>query len=49
MELIQVIDPVFKFDSLGAAVDGVREEVDVGVQRELVHGVDAGEVVQREE
>lgn len=49
MELVEIVDPVLELLRLGAAVDGVGEEVDVGVQRELVHGVDARQVVQREE
>lgn len=41
VEFIEVIDPVLQLSALRAAVDGVREQVDVGVQRKLVHGVDA--------
>lgn len=39
MKLIQIIDPVLQLAPFGASVDGVREEVDICVQRELVHGV----------
>lgn len=49
MELVEIIDAVLQLGTLGRAVDGVVEEIDVRVQGELVHGVDAGQVVQREE
>lgn len=49
VELIEVINAVLQLAALGAAVNGVVEQIDVRVQRELVHGVDAGQVVQSEE
>ena len=47
--VIEVLDPLLQPGVLQALVDGEREQVDVGVQRELVHGVDSPHVVHHKE
>ena len=49
MVIVHVLYPVLQFGALLRLVDGVGEEVDVGVQRELVHRVDLTQVRQYEE
>lgn len=47
--LVQVVDAVLQLVAAVALVDAEDEEVDVGVQRELIHGVDTAHVVEHEE
>ena len=47
--VVEVVDALLQARVLQALVDGVGEELDVGVQGELVHGVDAAHVVHDEE
>lgn len=49
MVLVQVVDAVLQLVAAVALVDAEDKEADVGVQRELVHGVDAAHVVEHEE
>lgn len=47
--VIEVDDALLQARVLQALVDGVAEELDVGVQGELVHGVNAAHVIHHEE
>ena len=49
MEVIEVANAFFKTWMLQAFIDGVGEEFDVGIQRELVHGVNATHVIHHKE
>ena len=47
--LIQVVDALLQTRVLQTLVDGVGKELNVRIQGELVHGVDATHVVHHEE
>ena len=49
MVVIEVLDPLFKTGVLQALVDGVGEELYVGVQGKLVHRVNTSHVVHHKE
>ena len=49
MVVIEVGDPLLQLVAAGALLHAEVEQVYVGVQGELVHGVDAAHVVQHEE
>ena len=49
VEVVEVPDTLLQSRVLQALVDGVAEELYVGIQGELVHGVDATHVVHHEE
>ena len=48
VELVQELDALVQARALRRVLDGEQEQVHVRVQRELVHGIDRGEVVQHE-
>ena len=47
--VIEILDPLLQARVLQTLVDGVGEEFDVGVQGELIHGVNAAHVIHHEE
>ena len=49
MVLVQVGDSLLQVRTLLTLVNGKVEEIDERVQRELVHRVDSGHVVENEE
>lgn len=49
MVVIQVGDTFLQLGAALTLLDGHDEELDVGIQRELVHGIDATHVVQHKE
>ena len=49
MVIIEVLDPLLKTGVLQALVNGVGEELYVGVKGKLVHGVDASHVIHHKE
>ena len=49
MVIVHILYAVFQFGTPLRLVDGVGEQIDVGVQRELVHRVDLAEVGEHEE
>lgn len=49
MIFIQVVNAVLQLVATMAFIDAEDKEVDVGIQRELVHGVDAAHVIEHEE
>ena len=46
---VDVVNPLLKLGVLKTLVDGETEEVDVGVQGELVHGVNPTHVIHHKE
>lgn len=46
---VQVVDAVFQLVAVMALVNAEDEEDNVGIQRELVHGVHATHVIEHEE
>ena len=46
---VQVVNAVLQLVAAMALVNAEDKEVDVGIQRELVHGVDAAHVIEHEE
>ena len=46
MVVIQTLDALLQFVTLGALLDADEEEVIVGVQGELVHGVHPSQAIQ---
>ena len=49
MELIEIDDPLVQLGAPLWLVDGRVEELNVGVEGELVHGVDPAHVIEDEE
>lgn len=49
MIFIQVVNAVLQLVAAMALVNAEDKEADVGIQRELVHGVDAAHVIEHEE
>lgn len=49
MVVIQVFDAVLQFIAAMALVNAEDKEADVGVQGELVHGVNAAHVIEHKE
>ena len=47
--VVEVLDSLFKARVFQTLVDGVGEEFDVGIEGELVHGVNTAHVVHHEE
>lgn len=47
--VVQIFNAVLQLIAAMALVDAEDEEADVGVQRELVHGVNAPHVIEHEE
>lgn len=46
---IQVVNAVLQLVAAMALINAEDKEADVGIQRELVHGVDAAHVIEHEE
>lgn len=45
MKFIKIVNSVFQLCCFGTPIDGVREEIYISVQRELVHRIDSGQVI----
>lgn len=48
MVVVQALDALLQLVILGALLDADKEEVIVGIQGELVHGVHASQIIQHE-
>ena len=49
VKVVEIADALLKSWMLQALVDGVGEQLNVGVERELVHGIDTSHVVHDKE
>ena len=49
VEFVEMIDSFLQFGGFLRLVDGQAEKIHVGIQRELVHGIDSTQIVQDEE
>lgn len=46
---VEVVYPLLQFVAAGAALYTQGEQVDVGVQRELIHGIHTAQIIQYKE